>query len=181
MAQWRTDLNEFKQPHNVHLYELGMIATVDGNPVTSINRFPVSTSLPGSISAFGEPYAIPIIPQIQLDSIYGITNDVFQTLNSALQRERARNAIEARALIIAKDQILALEHRQKKILKIQCPSIFAVQSQYELSFENFWRWSTGWTWRRPERYNFFLCFLFLVLEHRLDVGEILQKSEKCTR
>ena len=82
MAQWRTDLNEFKQPHNVHLYELGMIATVDGNPVTSINRFPVSTSLPGSISAFGEPYAIPIIPQIQLDSIYGITNDVFQTYTS---------------------------------------------------------------------------------------------------
>lgn len=82
MAQWRTDLNEFKQPHNVHLYELGMIATVDGQPVTSINRFPVSTSLPGSISAFGEPYAIPIIPQIQLDSIYGITNDVFQTYTS---------------------------------------------------------------------------------------------------
>lgn len=82
MAQWRTDLNEFKQPHNVHLYELGMIATVDGQPVTSINRFPVSTSLPGSISAFGEPYAIPIIPQIQLDSIYGITDDVFQTYTS---------------------------------------------------------------------------------------------------
>lgn len=82
MAQWRTDLNEFKQPHNVHLYELGMMATVDGNPVTTINRFPVSTSLPGSISAFGEPYAIPITPQIQLDSIYGITNDVFQTFTS---------------------------------------------------------------------------------------------------
>jgi len=82
MAQWRTDLNEFKQPHNVHLYELGMIATVDGNPVTNINRFPVSTTLPGSVSAFGEPYAIPITPQIQLDSIYGITSDVFQTYTS---------------------------------------------------------------------------------------------------
>lgn len=43
MAQWRTDLNEFKQPHNVHLYELGMIATVDGQPVTETNRFPVSS------------------------------------------------------------------------------------------------------------------------------------------
>lgn len=42
MAQWRTDLNEFKQPHNVHLYELGMIATVDGNPVTLNNPFPVT-------------------------------------------------------------------------------------------------------------------------------------------
>ena len=42
MAQWRTDLNQFKQPHNVHLYELGMIATKDGNPVTNTNPFPVS-------------------------------------------------------------------------------------------------------------------------------------------
>ena len=42
MAQWRTDLNQFKQPHNVHLYELGMIATVDGNPVTNTNPFPVT-------------------------------------------------------------------------------------------------------------------------------------------
>lgn len=42
MAQWRTDLNQFKQPHNVHLYELGMIATVDGNPVTNANPFPVT-------------------------------------------------------------------------------------------------------------------------------------------
>lgn len=82
MAQWRTDLNEFKQPHNVHLYELGMIATANGYPVTTINRFPVSTSLPGSISAFGEPYAIPITPEIQVDSIYGITSEVFQTYTS---------------------------------------------------------------------------------------------------
>ena len=37
-----------------------------------------------------------------------------QELTAALERERARNAIEARALIIAKDQILALEHRQKQ-------------------------------------------------------------------
>lgn len=49
MAQWRTDLNEFKQPHNVHLYELGMIATVDGNPVTMTNPFPVT----GNLDAFG--------------------------------------------------------------------------------------------------------------------------------
>lgn len=41
MAQWRTDLNTFKQPHNVHLYELGMLATVDGMPATQYNPFPV--------------------------------------------------------------------------------------------------------------------------------------------
>ena len=55
MAQWRTDLDTFKQPHNVHLYELGMIATVDGNPVTANNRFPVdigntSISISGNVN-----------------------------------------------------------------------------------------------------------------------------------
>lgn len=82
MAQWRIDKQQKVEQNSKTLYELQMVATVDGNPVTTINRFPVSTSLPGSISAFGEPYAIPITPQIQLDAIYGITNDVFQTYTS---------------------------------------------------------------------------------------------------
>lgn len=94
MAQWRTDLNEFKQPHNVHLYELGMIATVDGNPVTNTNPFPVTgnVGINGTInadvtfggaspqtSAFGESYGLTITPVIQVDAIYGITNEVIQS------------------------------------------------------------------------------------------------------
>jgi hypothetical protein len=37
MAQWRTDTYEFKQPHNVHLYELNMTADIYGNPVDGSN------------------------------------------------------------------------------------------------------------------------------------------------
>lgn len=37
MAQWRTDFYEFKQPHNVHLYELNMTADEKGNPINGSN------------------------------------------------------------------------------------------------------------------------------------------------
>ena len=37
MAQWRTDSYEFKQPHNVHLFELGMTADIYGNPIDGSN------------------------------------------------------------------------------------------------------------------------------------------------
>lgn len=37
MAQWRTDSYEFKQPHNVHLYELNMTADEKGNPINGSN------------------------------------------------------------------------------------------------------------------------------------------------
>lgn len=37
MAQWRTDSYEFKQPHNVHLYELNMVADEKGYPVNGSN------------------------------------------------------------------------------------------------------------------------------------------------
>ena len=37
MAQWRTDLHEFKQPHNVHLFEVNMVADEKGNPVNGSN------------------------------------------------------------------------------------------------------------------------------------------------
>lgn len=37
MAQWRTDSYEFKQPHNVHLYEMMMLADIYGNPVNGAN------------------------------------------------------------------------------------------------------------------------------------------------
>ena len=86
MAQWRTDLNEFKQPHNVHLYELGMIATKDGNPVANTNPFPVTIANPNgggsnivtadlgaaARSAFGEILVVNPTPIVQLDALYGI-------------------------------------------------------------------------------------------------------------
>lgn len=37
MAQWRTDEYDFKKPHNVHLYELNMVADIYGNPVDGSN------------------------------------------------------------------------------------------------------------------------------------------------
>lgn len=37
MAQWRTDSNEFKQPHNVHLFEMNIIADEKGNLVNGSN------------------------------------------------------------------------------------------------------------------------------------------------
>lgn len=37
MAQWRTDSYEFKQPHNVHLYEVNMNADIYGNPIDGSN------------------------------------------------------------------------------------------------------------------------------------------------
>jgi hypothetical protein len=85
MAQWRTDLNQFKQPHNVHLYELGMIATVDGNPVANTNPFPVTITGPNggtnvvttdlgaaARSAFGEILTVSPTPIVQLDALRGI-------------------------------------------------------------------------------------------------------------
>ena len=51
-------------------------ATISGN----INTVPVGGA--STVTAFGEPYGITITPVIQLDSIYGITNEVIQTYTS---------------------------------------------------------------------------------------------------
>lgn len=37
MAQWRTDEYDFKRPHNIHLYEMNMIADEMGNPINGAN------------------------------------------------------------------------------------------------------------------------------------------------
>lgn len=54
-----------------------------GNPLPVTGNINATvTSITGgasSVTAFGEPYAITITPVIQLDSIYGITNEVIQT------------------------------------------------------------------------------------------------------
>jgi hypothetical protein len=42
MAQWRIDKQTKVEQNSKTLYELGMIATVDGNPVTNTNPFPVT-------------------------------------------------------------------------------------------------------------------------------------------
>ena len=42
MAQWRIDQQKKVEQNSKTLYELGMIATVDGNPVTNTNPFPVT-------------------------------------------------------------------------------------------------------------------------------------------
>ena len=95
MAQWRTDLNEFKQPHNVHLYELGMIATKDGNPVANTNPFPVTIANPNggtnvvtadlgaaARSAFGELLTVSPTPIVQLDALRGVDAADMTTLAS---------------------------------------------------------------------------------------------------
>lgn len=51
-------------------------ATISGN----INTVPISGA--STVSAFGEPYGLTITPVIQLDSIYGITDEVIQTYTS---------------------------------------------------------------------------------------------------
>jgi hypothetical protein len=48
-------------------------AVVSGN----VNTVPIGGA--STVSAFGEPYGITITPVIQLDSIYGITDEVIQT------------------------------------------------------------------------------------------------------
>jgi len=44
MAQWRIDQQQKVEQNSKTLYELSMIATVDGNPVTIANRFPVAAT-----------------------------------------------------------------------------------------------------------------------------------------
>lgn len=53
MAQWRTDTFEYKQPHNVHLFEVNMIANANnGQVVSPYNPFSVTLE-PTAFDAFG--------------------------------------------------------------------------------------------------------------------------------
>ena len=86
MAQWRTDYNEYKQPHNVHLFEVNMIANANnGQVVTTTNPFPVTIAGPNggtnvvtadlgaaARSAFGELLSVAPTPIVQLDALRGI-------------------------------------------------------------------------------------------------------------
>ena len=51
MAQWRIDKQQKVEQNSKTLYELGMIATVDGNPVTNTNPLPVSGTIATTVEA----------------------------------------------------------------------------------------------------------------------------------
>lgn len=72
MAQWRTDLDEFKQPHNVHLFEINMLANRDGSVVTNTNPLGVMTNNQHILAAPWEyQVARGKIPGVSLLNLYG--------------------------------------------------------------------------------------------------------------
>ena len=85
MAQWRIDQQKKVEQNSKTLYELGMIATVDGNPVANTTPFPVTITGPNggtnvvtadlgaaARSAFGEILTVSPTPIVQLDALRGI-------------------------------------------------------------------------------------------------------------
>ena len=77
MAQFRTDQQEYKTPHNVTLFEVNMQADRYGHIMGG------SESGPTKYSAFGEPISVPVEPIIQLDSLYGFDPREFETLSAS--------------------------------------------------------------------------------------------------
>lgn len=75
MAQWRTDLQEYKKPHNIHLFEVNMQANEYGY---------IESEGAAARSAFGERIAVPITPIIQYDAIYGFDPRHIQTLTNTV-------------------------------------------------------------------------------------------------
>ena len=57
MAQWRTDSYEFKQPHNVHLYEMMMLADIYGNPINGSNPTGMAVDAFGR-ARMSQPYTL---------------------------------------------------------------------------------------------------------------------------
>jgi hypothetical protein len=74
MAQWNKNTQDYKSPHNNTLHEVFMRADQYGNILNegATHR-----------SAFGEPVAIPITPVIQLDGLYGLNPNKFETYTGA--------------------------------------------------------------------------------------------------
>lgn len=73
MAQWRTDTQEYKQPHNVTLFEVQMQANEYGF---------IESEGAAARSAFGERLAVNLTPVIQYDAIYGFDPKHVQTLTN---------------------------------------------------------------------------------------------------
>lgn len=70
MAQWNKNTQDYKSPHNKTLYEVFIRSDQYGNILNegATHR-----------SAFGEPIAIPITPVVQLDGLYGLKPNKFET------------------------------------------------------------------------------------------------------
>lgn len=85
MAQWRTDFYEFKQPHNVHLYELNMTADEKGIPINGSNPTGMA------VDAFGRARSAQ--PYTLFDSFhrYG-DNGKISSANSATGAVMSHNA-----------------------------------------------------------------------------------------
>lgn len=108
MAQWRTDLFEYKQPHNVHLFEVNMIANANnGLVVSNTNPFPVTiTGADGGTnvvtadlgaaarSAFGELLTVSPTPIVQLDALRGVDAADMTTLASGTGATAGTDAAE---------------------------------------------------------------------------------------
>ena len=71
MAQWRIDKQEYKQPHNVTLFETYMRANEYGY---------IESEGACARSAFGERIAVQLSPKIQSDAVYGLDPREFETL-----------------------------------------------------------------------------------------------------
>lgn len=69
---------------NAVITDGGGSITVDGNVTATITGTPVFAreESASTVTAFGEQYGITITPVIQLDSIYGVTDEVIQTYTS---------------------------------------------------------------------------------------------------
>lgn len=85
MAQWRTDSFEYKQPHNVHLYELGMVADEKGNPINGSNPTGMA------VDAFGRARSAQ--PYTLFDSFHRYQdNGKISSSNSATGATMSHNA-----------------------------------------------------------------------------------------
>lgn len=74
MAQWRTDQQEYKQPHNVTLFDVFMRANEYGY---------IENEGASARSAFGERIHVPITPKVQGDAVYGLDPREFETFTFA--------------------------------------------------------------------------------------------------
>ncbi len=77
----RQNTTDYDHPHDPNLLNLHKAMEYDlgGKPMVRVAAKLSGPSIAGQVSAFGEPLAISPTAVIQLDGIYGTTNDVIQT------------------------------------------------------------------------------------------------------
>jgi len=78
MAQWRIDQQKKVEQNSKTLYELGMIATVDGNPVSNLNPLPVTLGniMGANINIYNQVDLLAVNTNIipATDNIYSLGN-----------------------------------------------------------------------------------------------------------